>query len=769
MDHFIINDYLNNSKRLIPLKGKVPIATQWVNMRLDYDAIFSHDGNLGWALDAGDLVVDVDPKNGGKQSWDKLVALIPELAETVTVHTPSGGFHCYLRFEGDQKLRKQVRDYPGIDFLTHGTQCVIAGSKTGLRCYEFDMPEIYGFRQFDAPAELIEILASQPVNNRNLNINAMDDFEALCNRHETHEDDVVKWLDYLDPSCAFDDWVQVGMALHSWDPTDSGLDVWERWSSRGENWEAGATSERWKYFRTDKSSIKTIASLSYLASQSESHQKSDDINTILVKLDKLTDSADIKKIICPLVKQLPLDDIDRSRIAGRIKDKYKELGDKVSIADVRKLIKPAMEGEVSAPEWCKSWIYINDTCLFYALDTYQMYKAEAFNLLNGKKVPDGENGGKQSAVKYVSDHGYIPLVGGVGYFPFLDGGVVNVEGRDYVNTFNPNSIPAPALSIDDKGQKAINIIKKHLEVLCGSKDNAWILEQWLAHQVQFLGKKILWAPVIQGIQGVGKSFIGALLKAALGDCNVGTVSPSQVVSDYNGWASGSLVNVLEELRVKGHNRYEAVNALKPLITDRKIQVVDKFIRQHETYNTSNYICFTNDRDALPVDQTDRRWWIVFNKLSSLDDIKIITGVSKDEYFPMIWDALRANNGAVVRWLMTVDISDKFLNYHQAPASDDKDLMILTEEAMVEGLQETKDLIEKGGEYYCSEVICSSNLFNDLSNLYPDLVLNNYQKNKILKKLGYSCQGAIKINSIKRTVWVTQKMENEDVRNTLLSI
>ena len=126
---------------------------------------------------------------------------------------------------------------------------------------------------------------------------------------------------------------------------------------------------------------------------------------------------------------------------------------------------------------------------------------------------------------------------------------------------------------------------------------------------------------------MGKSFIGALLKAALGDCNVGTVSPSQVVSDYNGWASGSLVNVLEELRVKGHNRYEAVNALKPLITDRKIQFGDKFVRQHETYNTSNYICFTNDRDALPIDQTDRRWWIVFNKLSSLDDIKVITGVS----------------------------------------------------------------------------------------------------------------------------------------------
>ena len=767
MDHGIINDYLTHNKRLITLKGKVPTLKSWVNSALDCDAIYSHQGNLGWALDPGDLVVDVDPKNGGVMSWRQLINSIPRLLESITVHTPSGGWHCYLKYkEQEGKLRKQLPDYPGIDFLTHGTQCVIAGSTTSKGLYQWEMPEIYGFRQSDAPEALINILTN---SSAHININDFDDFTALCNRYETKDSDVKKWLDYLDPSCDFDKWVKVGMAIHSWDPGDEGLDAWEEWSAKGDNWESGATKERWKYFKSDKNTLTTVATLSYLANQSNTVQKVDDINTVLETLSKTTDSNDIKTIICPLIKKMPLDDIDRSRVANKIKERYSELGDRVAIADIRKLIKPAIEGVVSAPEWCEQWIYINDLCLFYNLDSYQMYKAEAFNLLNGHNIAEGEGGGKQSALKYVSDNGFIPLANGVGYFPQLDSGVVNVEGRDYVNTFNHASIPAPAAVIDSNGETAISLIKTHLEVICGTPDNASILEQWLAHNVQFLGKKILWSPVIQGIQGVGKSFIGALLKTALGDRNVGTVSPSQVVSDYNGWASGVLVNVLEELRVKGHNRYEAVNALKPLITDRKIQVVDKFIRQHETFNTTNYICFTNDRDALPVDNTDRRWWVVFNKLTSLDDIQKLTGIDKNIYFPRLWDALRNNTGAIVRWMNEIVITQDFLSYHQAPVSDDKELMITTEEAMIEGLQEAKNLIAQGGDYYCDVAICSSDFFKDLYLTYPNLVLTNIQKNKILKRLGYSCQGQIKFYGQKKIVWVKEKMEKDKIRDILTGV
>ena len=65
--------YLKRKKNLTTLNGKMPIRKDWTEKKLSEQELSAHNGNLGWVLGASDFVVDVDPKNGGKESYKKLI------------------------------------------------------------------------------------------------------------------------------------------------------------------------------------------------------------------------------------------------------------------------------------------------------------------------------------------------------------------------------------------------------------------------------------------------------------------------------------------------------------------------------------------------------------------------------------------------------------------------------------------------------------------------------------------------------------------------
>jgi hypothetical protein len=245
------------------------------------------------------------------------------------------------------------------------------------------------------------------------------------------------------------------------------------------------------------------------------------------------------------------------------------------------------------------------------------------------------------------------------------------------------------------------------------------------------------------------------------------VSPTQVVSDFNGWATGVSVNVLEELRMKGRNRHDAVNSLKPLVTDRMIQINDKGVKQFMTYNTTNYICFTNYKDSIPLDSDDRRWWVIFVPIDSLDEMAEIVGESIVTYFPKLFHAVRTYGCEIRKWLLEFEITKEFLAIKQAPMTDDKMSMIATEESSLEGYVEVKEMIEKGGKYYNKDVVSSSDLFSDLMFDHPDLEIKTNKRNQILKKLGFTTSSKpIKIDGKSRRVWTKKGYNNEKIRELL---
>lgn len=87
------------------------------------------DAGVGVATGEGSgiVVVDVDPRAGGAESWQRVEeeALVPDTLRQVT----SGGFHLVYRYDG--RIPEKLRPLPGIEVLTNGQQVVVPPTTCG--------------------------------------------------------------------------------------------------------------------------------------------------------------------------------------------------------------------------------------------------------------------------------------------------------------------------------------------------------------------------------------------------------------------------------------------------------------------------------------------------------------------------------------------------------------------------------------------------------------------------------------------------------------
>lgn len=157
---------------LIPLRhgGKAPKDKDWPNRRYATAAVIAEararGSNLGVRLGPTDLVVDVDPRNGGDASLRALVADCGlDLGRSPHVATGGGGHHYYLRKPEGLATVGRLPQYPGIDFKKQGGQVVAPGSvhpETGRR-YESEFWMLGPDETPDAQAALLELLRVRQV------------------------------------------------------------------------------------------------------------------------------------------------------------------------------------------------------------------------------------------------------------------------------------------------------------------------------------------------------------------------------------------------------------------------------------------------------------------------------------------------------------------------------------------------------------------------------------------------------------------------------
>ena len=114
--------------------GKVPVAAKWTTTKVASRAVrrrcLAELRNMGIRLKPNQLVIDIDPRNGGDDGFRSLCFDIGlDEGEFPCVLTGSGGRHYYLRLPEGVSVVEMLDAYPGVEFKSVGRQVVAAGSR----------------------------------------------------------------------------------------------------------------------------------------------------------------------------------------------------------------------------------------------------------------------------------------------------------------------------------------------------------------------------------------------------------------------------------------------------------------------------------------------------------------------------------------------------------------------------------------------------------------------------------------------------------------
>lgn len=230
--------------------------------------------------------------------------------------------------------------------------------------------------------------------------------------------------------------------------------------------------------------------------------------------------------------------------------------------------------------------------------------------------------------------------------------------------------PHHAIITDELGRAGVNVYKpiatpmmvgdatpflNHVAALLPDVVDQRILFEYMAHNIKYPGHKIPWAPVIQSAEGAGKGVIKKIMRHAMGKPYVYYPSAPELAksgAQFNAWLRNRLFILVDEIKVD--ERRELIEVLKPLISEEEAEVQPKGVDQELHDNFSNWLFFTNWKDAVPVSRNSRRFAIFYSPLQTVADL-LARGMN-DAYFNTLYAWLAADGAAIVTdWLMRYPI------------------------------------------------------------------------------------------------------------------
>lgn len=245
-----------------PAPSKHPRASSWQHTPIwDEDQVESMEehGHLdtGYGvLCRGLLVVDVDARNGGVDSFAKLkeaVAGVDDAGLSVATGSGGGSQHLYFTAPKDVSMVTHLPEYPGIDFKSSGYVVGPGSAHKSGGVYTADgYPEDIG----PAPEALIALLRRPERHRSEFNGHAVDLAHA----------DIADMLSYvINNDLPYDEWVSIGMAIHH-ATQGSGFDLWDQWSSTSTKHDSSKMQYKWGSFGRSANPV-TIGTLIHHAEQ----------------------------------------------------------------------------------------------------------------------------------------------------------------------------------------------------------------------------------------------------------------------------------------------------------------------------------------------------------------------------------------------------------------------------------------------------------------------------------------------------------------------
>lgn len=217
---------------------------------------YRNDYNIGIATGKASniFVLDVDSKDGisGEDSLRDLQDEHGMLPATLICKTGRGR-HFYFTYPNFE-IKNATSIAPCLDIRGNNGYVVAAPSmhKSGI-AYRWETE----LEAVDAPEWLLEMLRPKPKERKPL----LRDY-STSQRSEWSKDEIWRMLDCISPDISYNEWLQVGMALHE---GGFSLSLWDEWSHKGTKYENGDCDKRWRGFNaTDGITVGTLVDMARL-------------------------------------------------------------------------------------------------------------------------------------------------------------------------------------------------------------------------------------------------------------------------------------------------------------------------------------------------------------------------------------------------------------------------------------------------------------------------------------------------------------------------
>lgn len=511
----------------------------------------------------------------------------------------------------------------------------------------------------------------------------------------------------------YDRWLQVGMILHhQYNGDEDGCEAWLEWSRKSEKFAGESDCRyRWERFTSEtRASTVTIGTLFHWAEEARGEQASD----AMAEVERIIASCDdfhslLAGHCARAVRQwLDLFPLYRDRVVDLVKRRGRVLsGSPVSIETVRKALKSDRKAKpdesTALYPWAEPYAWLADEDKFFNLQTRIAWTRQSFDAAYNRLVLDGEKA--VSAARIALEEAKIPHLEGARYMPGADP-IFNLNGLNYANRYNPDDGAVLPECLSEADQNARKMFAKHVSTLIPREADRRVFIDYLTYVVQNPGKKVNFAILLQGQEGDGKSFFAEMMGLILGPSNCRVTNGQSIEEKYTDWAEGSQLCFVEEIKLHGVSGYETLNKFKEYVTNKTVVVRKMHRAPYSTPNVTSYVLLTNYRDALPLSVTDTRYYVIFSRWQTPQELEAWQQENPG-FFDDLYDSMRAAPGALRKWFLERDISPDFHADHRAPKSVGKEEMArLSKDDVAVHIQDIVENCGKG-EFGKNEELLSS--------------------------------------------------------------
>lgn len=375
-------------------------------------------------------------------------------------------------------------------------------------------------------------------------------------------------------------------------------------------------------------------------------------------------------------------------------------------------------------------------------------KPEVFKVKRGGKVfvmdSQGTKTTKDAWEAWTQNQALAPpVVDGLNFKPNLPPrAITRRNNQTFINSYVPVDI--------DRKQGDPSPFLTHLAKVLPDERDRTIMLSYMAACVQHQGVKFQWAPLLQGVEGNGKTLFARCIEKAVGTRYTHWVTASKLSSTFNSWLEGKVFYAVEDIYVPDSKR-EIFEDLKPMVTNDTIEIEAKGVDKVSVEVCGNFMFNSNHRDAIRKTENDRRICILFSAQQQRSDLER-DGMGGD-YFPNLYKWLREDGYAVVsEYLHTYAIANA-LN----PAVDCQRAPITTSTAEAIGAsagnveQEIEEAIAQGQSGFSGGWVSSTWLERLLEAKGLARKISHHKRKQILEQMGYIYHPALKEGRVNNNV------------------